>query len=233
MRSHILYIEVKDSGLPMEPMCQVFPMPIRHRIDGQYCSVEPLDPERHAKDLFEAYTTKRQDADWDYMAYGPFENYEAFREWLNPLALDNDPLFYVVLAGKKMQPQGMLCLMNMAKFHGTIELGHVHFSPEIQRTRVSTEAIFLLMTEAMDRLGYRRMQWQGDKLNERFKKAAERLGFTFEGVSRNHYLVKGQNQDLAWFSIIDSEWPDVKARLEAWLQPGNFDRHGGQKEALR
>jgi len=192
--------------------------------------LEPVDPARHANDLFLA--SEGAPALWDYLAYGPFENQRVFTEWLKERAASDDPLFYAVIDRASRQARGMASLMRIVPEHGVIEIGHIWFAPALQRTRQATEAIYLLARHAFDDLGYRRFEWKCDALNLPSRRAAERFGFVFEGVFRQHMVVKGRNRDTAWFSIVDGEWPGVRAAFEAWLSPDNFDDEGQQRRSL-
>ena len=192
--------------------------------------LEPVDPARHANDLFLA--SEGAAALWDYLAYGPFENQRVFTEWLKERAASDDPLFYAVIDRASRQARGMASLMRIVPEHGVIEIGHIWFAPALQRTRQATEAIYLLARHAFDDLGYRRFEWKCDALNLPSRRAAERFGFVFEGVFRQHMVVKGRNRDTAWFSIVDGEWPGVRAAFEAWLSPDNFDDEGQQRRSL-
>lgn len=192
--------------------------------------MEPVDAARHAHSLFAA--ARGADAIWTHLAYGPFESEAAFTRWLEDRAASNDPLFYAVIDRTSGLAQGMSSLMRFAPSDGAIEVGHIWFAPVLQRTRRATEAIFLLARHAFDDLGYRRLEWKCDSLNVASRRAAERFGFTFEGIFRQHMVVKGRNRDTAWFSITDGEWPVRRAAFEAWLAPSNFEPGGEQRESL-
>jgi RimJ/RimL family protein N-acetyltransferase len=207
--------------------------PDRTPLVGAGVRLDPIDPETHARPLFVA---SHQDGAGEllfrYLPYGPFAGFDDFKAWLDERAASTDPLFFSVVDGETGSPQGMAAFMRFAPEHGVIEIGHIWFSPSLQRTRKATEAIYLMSRHAFDDLGYRRLEWKCDALNDASRRAAERFGFTFEGVFRQHLVVKGRNRDTAWFSILDGEWPIVRAAFEAWLAPDNFDPGGGQRRSL-
>jgi RimJ/RimL family protein N-acetyltransferase len=205
-------------------------LPQRVPLEGDAVVLEPVDPERHANDLFSA--SEGAPALWDYLAYGPFENQRVFTEWLKERAASDDPLFYAVIDRASRQARGMASLMRIVPEHGVIEIGHIWFAPALQRTRQATEAIYLLARHAFDELGYRRLEWKCDSLNLASRRAAERFGFVFEGVFRQHMVVKDRNRDTAWFSITDADWPSRRAAFEAWLSAENFDPDGRQRRSL-
>jgi RimJ/RimL family protein N-acetyltransferase len=205
--------------------------PERSPLEGETVKLEPVDPARHAGDLFTA--SEGAPSLWDHLAYGPFEDQEVFTSWLEKRAASNDPLFYAIIERASGQAQGMASFMRIVPEHGVIEIGHIWFAPVLQHSRQATEAIYLLASHAFDDLGYRRLEWKCDSLNEPSRRAAERFGFVFEGVFRQHMVVKGRNRDTAWFSIVDGEWPAVRAGFEAWLSPQNFDEEGYQRKSLR
>ena len=192
--------------------------------------LEPLDPARHGDDLFEA--SRDADATWYYLPYGPFAGKEEFLAWLRERAPLDDPLAFTIIDRKVGAARGIETLMSIEPEHGSIEIGHIWLSPAIQRTRQATEAIYLLSRYAFDELGNRRYEWKCDAANAPSRRAAERYGFTFEGVFRQHRVVKGRNRDTAWYSITDSEWPSRRAAFEAWLAPDNFDAAGMQRRSL-
>ncbi|MGH7762179.1 MAG: GNAT family N-acetyltransferase [Candidatus Dormibacteraceae bacterium] len=204
--------------------------PERAAIDGETVRLEPLDPSRHAIELFTA--SRGAPALWDYLAYGPFPNQNLFTEWLRGRAASDDPLFYAVVDRDSGTARGMASLMRVDPANGVIETGHIWFAPVLQRTRQATEAIYLLARHSFDDLGYRRFEWKCDSLNQPSRRAAERFGFVFEGVFRQHMVVKGRNRDTAWFSMLDGEWPLVRAAFEGWLAPENFDEAGLQRRSL-
>jgi len=202
-------------------------------LNGELVRLELLDPPRHAVQLFTA--SHGADADphlWDHLAYGPFASQTEFTAWLEERAASADPLFFAIVDMATMVAQGMASYMRIVPEHGVIEIGHIWFAPALQRTRQATEAIFLLASNAFDALGYRRLEWKCDALNERSRRAAERLGFTYEGTFRQHMVVKDRNRDTAWFSITDGEWPVRRAAFKAWLAEENFDESGRQRESL-
>ncbi len=210
------------------------PAPTVESLSGRYCRLERLEPSRHAAALFAADRADRSGASWTYLPYGPFDDLESYRAWLGQDASGPDPYFFTVLAadGPEPGPVGVLSLLRIDPPKGSIEVGHVHYSPALQRTRAATEAQYLLMRHVFDDLGYRRYEWKCDALNGASRAAAERLGFTFEGVFRQAAVVKGRNRDTAWFSVTDAEWPARRAAFEAWLAPENFDGTGGQRRNL-
>jgi RimJ/RimL family protein N-acetyltransferase len=213
-------------GLDWKPALR----PERAPLEGETVRLEQVDPDRHAGDLFAA--SEGASALWDYLAYGPFENQHVFTEWLKERASSPDPLFYAVVDRDSGTARGMASLMRIKPEHGVIEIGHIWFAPVLQRTRQATEAIYLLARHSFDDLGYRRLEWKCDSLNAPSRRAAERFGFVFEGVFRQHMVVKGRNRDTAWFSITDGEWPARRAAFEAWLLPENFDGEGRQRSSL-
>ena len=191
-----------------------------------------LDPERHAASLFTSSHSEGAEGLWEYLPYGPFASQAEFTAWLELRAADTDPLFYAVVDRESMRALGMASFLRITPQHGVIEIGHIWFAPALQRTRKATEAILLLASLAFDALGYRRLEWKCDSLNEPSKRAADRFGFTYEGTFRQHMIVKGRNRDTAWFSMTDGEWPLRKAAFDAWLSPENFDPEGHQRRGL-
>jgi RimJ/RimL family protein N-acetyltransferase len=206
--------------------------PGRNALNGDLVRLEILDPERHAESLYTSSHGEGAELLWQHLAYGPFSSQEDFTAWLKHRAADTDPLFFAVVEWESMHALGMASFMRMVPEFGVIEIGHIWFAPQLQRTRHATEAIYLLAKHAFDDLGNRRLEWKCDSLNEPSKRAAERFGFTYEGVFRQHMVVKGRNRDTTWFSMTDGEWPLRRAAFEAWLAPDNFDEEGRQRRSL-
>jgi RimJ/RimL family protein N-acetyltransferase len=205
------------------------PAPQKRVLDGSYVRLEPVDVERHAADLFAL--SQGHDAIWIYLGYGPFADLAGFRSWLAGCARQSDPHFLVIVDKASGRASGMASFLRIAPADGVIEIGHIWIVPAIQRTRQATEAIFLLMREAFD-LGYRRLEWKCNALNAPSRRAALRFGFTFEGIFRQHMIVKGRNRDTAWFAMMDHEWPAIRAAFESWLAPVNFDASGRERTKL-
>ena len=199
---------------------------------GRYCRLEPLSAERHAADLYQAFSQAPDDSDWTYMGVGPFADEAAYRAFAEAAQAGNDPLHHAIIDLQTGRAIGTLALMRIDPANGVIEVGFVSFSRQLKRTRIATEAQFLLMRRAFDELGYRRYEWKCDSLNAPSRQAAARLGFQFEGVFRQATIYKGRSRDTAWFSIIDSEWPALRAAYERWLDPANFDEQGRQRQGL-
>lgn len=208
-----------------------FPSP--ETIVGRYCRVERLDPDRHTSDLFDADIADPTGANWTYLPYGPFSTLDEYRAWVVGVASAKDPMFFAIVDVQTEQAVGVASLLRTSTADGSTEVGHINFSPLLQRTRMSTESIYLLMTKVFDTWGYRRFEWKCNALNAPSMAAARRLGFTFEGTHRRAKVVKGRNRDTAWFSITDEEWPTIKQRFERWLDPTNFDEAGRQLARLR
>ena len=209
--------------------------PERRVHEGRYGRVEPLDLARHGDDLYVAsHGDGIRERIWDYLPYGPFPSREAFDVHLEAQAAGDDPLFFAIRPHGSGKAEGVASLMSIEPDHRSIEIGHIWLGPGLQRTPAATEALYLLIAHAMDRedLGYRRMEWKCNAANAASRAAACRLGFTHEGVFYQHRIVKGCNRDTAWFSILDHEWPALRANFEAWLDPVNFDGAGRQRRAL-
>ncbi|CAD6518581.1 hypothetical protein LMG27952_01030 [Paraburkholderia hiiakae] len=206
--------------------------PARVTIEGQFCRIEPIDLDRHAADLFEAYSAAADGRDWTYLFAEPFTDFAVFREYLAKAAASSDPFHYAVIDRASGKAVGTFALMRIEPVHGVIEVGSVTFSPRLKQTPVSTEAQYLLMRYVFDDLGYRRYEWKCDSLNAPSRKTALRLGFQFEGIFRQAIVYKGRNRDTAWFAIIDQDWPLVKAAFEKWLATENFDADGKQRASL-
>ncbi|MEM1243361.1 MAG: GNAT family protein, partial [Pseudomonadota bacterium] len=207
---------------------EFYPKPKSQVLYGDHCELHPLNKAKHALALYKVFSLDNTHANWQYLPYGPFYSETEFIAWIDKFCTQADPLFYVVYIGNSLEPVGVTSLLNIKPNHGSIEIGHVHFSPRLRQTAASTEAHYLLMQYIFEQLGYRRLEWKCDEANDRSKQCARRLGFTFEGIFRQHMIVKSANRDTAWFSMLDKEWPDIKARLEHWLNPNNFTRDGQQ-----
>ncbi|HWX01874.1 MAG TPA: GNAT family protein [Collimonas sp.] len=207
-------------------------VPPRQPIEGRYCRLEALEPQRHAAELYAAYSQAPDERDWTYLSTGPFADADAYRAYAERAALSTDPLHYVVIERRSGKAVGTLALMRIDPANGVIEVGFVTFSPLLKRTPVSSEAQYLLMKHVFDELGYRRYEWKCDSLNAPSRQAAARLGFQFEGIFRQAVVYKGRSRDTAWFAIIDSDWPPLRAAFEKWLAPENFDADGQQQLSL-
>jgi RimJ/RimL family protein N-acetyltransferase len=209
------------------------PPPPRTAMRGRYVDVEPLDLDRHVPSLFRAQADDRDGRRWTYLAYEQPGSEAAYRAWLADLSGGDDPLFHAVVDRTSGEALGLCSFLRIEPRHGAIEVGHINYAPRLARTAGATEAMYLMARRAFDELGYRRYEWKCDALNAASRRAAERLGFTFEGVFRQASVYKGRNRDTAWYSIVDGEWPMRARALERWLDPGNFDGAGRQRRALR
>jgi RimJ/RimL family protein N-acetyltransferase len=204
------------------------PFPERKVLEGRYCRLEPLDVARHGADIAAAFAGA--DSLWDYLPAVPPKNRAEYDALLDSLLKGPDILFAVIdrADGKA---KGHLKMMEIRPAHGVFEVGWIAYSPALQRTRAATEAVYLVGDYGFS-LGYRRYEWKCNDRNEPSKRAAQRYGFRYEGLFRQHQVVKGENRDTAWFSILDSEWPARKAAFARWLDPTNFDANGLQKQSL-
>ncbi|AYZ62284.1 N-acetyltransferase [Burkholderia multivorans] len=218
-------------GQPL-PDWSARPRPQPVTLHGRHCRIEPLDAERHAADLYAAYASAPDGRNWTYLAHGPYADEASYRAYAHTAAASTDPMHFAVIDVASGRAVGTLALMRIDPANGVIEVGSVTFSPALQRTPISTEAQYLLMRHVFDTLGYRRYEWKCDSLNAPSRKAAERLGFRYEGTFRQALVYKGRNRDTAWYSIVDGEWPALAAAFDAWLSPANFDGEGAQRASL-
>jgi RimJ/RimL family protein N-acetyltransferase len=200
-------------------------------LHGLWTLLEPLAADRHARELFDSIAG--QDEVWTYMGYGAWDGFEAFEAWAKEREAARDPWFYTLIRRGTGQACGMGAFMRCDAANGVIEIGHIWMSPGLQKTREATEAIFLMIRHCFDDLGVRRLEWKCDALNAPSRKAAARFGFAFEGIFRQHMIVKGRNRDTAWFAMLDKDWHRVRAGFERWLRPENFDEKGRQKAPLQ
>jgi RimJ/RimL family protein N-acetyltransferase len=208
------------------------PRPPRTAMEGRLCRVEPIDIDRHAADLHAANLEDTEGRNWTYLAYGPIERLEDYRDWMRTTCLGDDPLFHAVVDRKTGRALGVASYLRIDPAPGVIEVGHINYAPPLQRTVAATEAMFLMMRRVFDELGYRRYEWKCDALNAPSRAAALRLGFQFEGIFRQATVYKARNRDTAWYAIIDRDWPVLKSRYERWLEPANFDASGRQRQSL-
>ena len=206
--------------------------PPRTPMIGQFCRLEPLDIDRHATDLFEAFSADETGAIWTYLFTDPFETEDDLRNWMTVACLGDDPLFHAIIDNQSNKAMGFATFMRIDPEMGVIEIGNINFSPALQQTPAATEAMFLMMQRAFNESGYRRYEWKCDNLNAPSHKAAKRLGFKYEGLFRQALVYKGRNRDTAWFSIIDTEWPLIESAMKAWLSVDNFDGDGQQRQSL-
>lgn len=208
------------------------PRPERLVLEGRYTRLEPLDPLRHGPDLYRAASDEGAEARFRYLFETKPADAAEFDGWLAKAAASADPLFFAVMDRASGRVLGRQALMRIDAANGVIEIGSIHWGPEMARSRIATEALYLFGRYAFETLGYRRFEWKCHNGNEPSKHAARRFGFTFEGLFRQHMVAKGANRDTAWFSIIDSEWPAAAAGFQAWLAPENFDAEGRQRRRL-
>ncbi|MDB6167691.1 MAG: Acetyltransferase [Verrucomicrobia bacterium] len=225
---------LNDLGQPIgEPVPGWKPAtrPARAMIAGRYCRLEPLSAGAHAAPLHEANRLDVDGRSWTYLPYGPFATVEECQAWVDSVAAGSDPLFFAVVDPVRGEAVGVASYLRIDPANGSIEVGHIHFSPRLQRSRVATEAMWLMMERAFA-WGYRRYEWKCDALNAPSRRAAERFGFTFEGIFRQAVVVKGRNRDTAWYSITDRDWARLKPAYVRWLDPENFDAQEKQKTSL-
>jgi RimJ/RimL family protein N-acetyltransferase len=205
------------------------PRPGPEVLEGRFARLERLQADRHAADLYRANSADA--AIWDYLPYGPFSSAAQYHRWVREIAAGDDPVFYAIKDKQTGHFAGVASFLRITPQAGSIEVGHINLSPELQRRPAATEAMFLMMQWAFE-AGYRRYEWKCNALNLASRRAAQRLGFSYEGVFRQAGVVKGRNRDTAWFAAIDAEWPALKEAFTAWLSPVNFDAEGRQVERL-
>lgn len=209
----------KQLGEPVDVTPAKKPQAVR--LEGRLTALEKLDPARHSLDLWAA--VKDDDGIWDHMNYGPFPDAGTFANWLIERAKLEDPFYFTVVDKESGRALGLITLMRIDPANRVIETGHIVYGASLKRTAHATEAQYLLAKYIFDQLNYRRYEWKTNSLNSASRRAALRLGFTFEGVFRQHMISKGRNRDTAWFSMLDGEWPRVRGAFEIWLQPENFE----------
>jgi RimJ/RimL family protein N-acetyltransferase len=221
-------VDDRDPGAPV-PGWTPPPRPDWSVREGRLARLERLDPDRHGAELFAA--NRASDAIWDYMPYGPFDRRDAYVDWLGWAAGQDDPRFYAIRDRGTGRTAGVASYLRIAPEAGSIEVGHIALSPALQRNPAATEAMALMMGWAFS-AGYRRYEWKCNALNRASRRAAERLGLSYEGVFRQAAVIKGRNRDTAWFAAIDAEWPALRAAFDTWLDPANFDAQGRQRRRL-
>ena len=223
-----------DSGLPVGIV--VVPSearrPSRSILEGRFARLEPLDARRHGRALYEATHGPDRETIWAYMGDGPYADFEAFQAALITKEASTDPLYFSIIDRADGQAKGYATLMRVDVPNRVIEVGNIVYGSAMQKTALATEVQFLLMRYAFEDLGYRRYEWKCNALNAPSRRAAERYGFTFEGIFRQHMIIKGRNRDTAWYAILDHEWPRIKRAFEQWLAPVNFTPDGQQKQSL-
>jgi RimJ/RimL family protein N-acetyltransferase len=223
-----------DLGQPIGPSVTGWsppPVPPHETMEGRWCWLEPMDPDRHSASLYDANSLDREGRSWTYLPYGPFSTLADYRAWMEEASRSSDPLYYAVLDRSTGRAAGVASYLRIDPRNGCIEVGHINYSPLLQRTTAATEAMYLMM-ERVFSLGYRRYEWKCDALNAPSRAAAERLGLSFEGVFRQATIYKGRSRDTAWYSVIDKEWPRLQTAFLRWLDPFNFDPSGRQKLSL-
>lgn len=201
-------------------------------LEGRYCRLERLDADRHAAALHAANARASDASSWTYMSFGPFADADAHARWVREASGKTDPWFYAIVDECSRAASGVAAFMRIAPEVGSLEVGSIHLSPVLARTRAATEAMYLMMAHAFA-LGYRRYEWKCDALNAPSRRAADRLGFFYEGTFRQATIQKARNRDTAWFAMTDGDWPRIRIALETWLRPENFDADRRQRSALR
>ena len=207
--------------------------PSKKRLIGKYCYLEPVNVKKHSKDLFKNFSKDKKGIDWIYMPQGPFKNEISLKKYLKDKNLTGNPFFYTIYSKRLKTFCGLASYLRIKPQVGTIEVGYITYAKNLQRTVEATEAMFLMMKNAFDKLGYRRYEWKCDNLNERSKKSAIRLGFKYEGLFRQATIYKNRNRDTAWYSIIDKEWKKHKKKYLTFLKKSNFTDKLKQKRKLK
>jgi len=208
-------------------------IPSNFFLRGKYAILEPININKHSKDLYTNFLKDKKNRIWTYLPYGPFKSYTSFRKWLKSFCLNKDPFFYAIYAKRHKQYCGVASYLRINPEHGLIEVGHINYSPILQNSTEGTEAMYLMMENAFEVLGNRRYEWKCNNLNIPSKNAAKRLGFKFEGVFRQMQITKGRNRDNAWFSIIDKEWVKLKKGYNKFLKVSNFIKNYKQLKKLK
>jgi RimJ/RimL family protein N-acetyltransferase len=224
-----------SATLPIGPLVDAHPAkrPERFTLEGRWITLVPLDAAAHAEALYEGSNgDAARESVWTYLFDGPYRSRDEFRANIEAKARSMDPLFFAVIDNASGRPVGYQTFLRIDPPNRVIEVGNIMYTPAMQRTACATEAQYLFAKYAFDDLGYRRYEWKCNALNAPSRRAAERFGFTFEGIFRQHMIVKGRNRDTAWFAMLDSEWPARKVAYERWLAPDNFDEKGHQKLKL-
>ena len=199
--------------------------PSKKRLVGKYSILAPLNFKNHTDELFKNFSLNKTNTLWTYMPYGPFKNLSSFKNYLKKHCINIEPFFYAIYSKKLKSFCGLASYLRIKPKIGTIEVGWITYAPNLQRTVEATEAMYLMMKNAFENLGYRRYEWKCDNLNQKSKKSALRLGFKFEGVFRQATIYKKRNRDSAWFSIIDKEWKQCKIKFQSYLKRSNFDNN--------
>jgi RimJ/RimL family protein N-acetyltransferase len=223
-----------QSGLAIGPEVDASPArrPDRTTLRGRLVTVVPLDPAVHEEALFAGTHGADKDKLWLYLGEGPFADRAAFRDYLDKRAKSEDPLSFAIVQNATREAAGHAAYMRISLEHRVIEVGNIFYAPSLARSAAATEAMYLMARHVFEDLGYRRYEWKCNALNEPSRRAALRLGFSFEGVFRRHMIQKGRSRDTAWYAMLDREWPERKARFEGWLSPENFDAAGRQGTRL-
>ena len=206
--------------------------PSKNKMIGNYCELELLSIEKHSKALFDVLSLNNVGDSWTYLPYGPFDDLDQFNQWIQKTLTSGD-ILYAIIDRKMGETIGISGFLRIFSEHGSIEVGHLHFSSKLKKTPLATEAIFLMMSYVFDELNYRRYEWKCHSLNEPSRNAALRYGFQFEGIFRQCNVFKNRNRDTAWYSILDHEWPALKVKFEKWLDKSNFDQYGNQVKRLQ
>ena len=214
---------VQDFNIPPHPKGVV--------LNGKTVRLESLNLEKHSEDLFESNSLDTEGLNWRYLPYGPFETLETFQKWLTDKATNDDPSFFTIVRLSDNKAVGVASFLRINSNDGSIEVGHINYSPLLQKTREGTETMYLMMKWAFDS-GYRRYEWKCNALNVKSRYAAQRLGLSYEGVFRQMAISKGRNRNTAWFASIDKEWNALKACYETYLADGNFNADGKPKVSL-
>ncbi|MDX1401116.1 MAG: GNAT family protein [Kiloniellales bacterium] len=231
-------IEPKENERPHRRLLTRAPVeshavrPESRQISGRWGSLHPLRPCEQVEDLYALSHTPASGPElWEYLPYGPFADLNEMRSWMDDCAASSDPLFYAI-ADETGRLSGMASYLRIDPKNGSIEMGHIWLSPAIQKSRSGTEALYLMMRHAFDDLGYRRLEWKCNAMNEASRRAARRFGFRYEGTFYRNMIVKGLNRDTAWYAILLDDWPAIREAFETWLSPENFDDAGRQKQRL-
>lgn len=211
----------KSIGLPIgKIVSDVGPVqaPAKKEISGEFVTLRPVEPERDVDELFlSSHGSEVMEQIWTYMAYGPFSTRDDMLDWLKACKASTNMTFFTIISKELNQRVGMMSILNIVEPMRTLELGNIWYSTIVHRTKVNTEVVYLMLKEIFDELNYRRVEWKCDALNARSRAAALRLGFSFEGIFRQHYIIKNRNRDTAWFAMIDNDWPEIRSNIKKWL----------------